>query len=159
MKTNLFSLRVSGAMSRDVVTVRGDASLHEALELMVANRVSALPVVDKNGHCVGMLSTSDLIDITLELDEQLCHVDEEEFSLQAWLLRNLEHRMGAETVSSLMSERVEDVRAESLLVEAARRMTQYNVHRLPVTNNSHRVTGIISTTDILRAFVEAVPVT
>ncbi len=55
--------RVKDIMSRDVVTLDPEDKITEALELLVANRVSALPVVDKRKKCIGILSTSDLIDL------------------------------------------------------------------------------------------------
>ena len=67
-------VRVQDVMSRDVVSVGLNDTLHAALELIVENRVSALPVVNGRGQCVGMLSTSDLIDLTHELDDELQNI-------------------------------------------------------------------------------------
>ena len=55
--------RVKDAMSRDVVTINAAELAHEALQLMAENKVSALPVVDRQGRCIGIISTSDFIDV------------------------------------------------------------------------------------------------
>ena len=48
-------------MTRDVATVRPDASLLDAVKLMAQRRVSGMPVMDSSGTIVGMLSGSDLL--------------------------------------------------------------------------------------------------
>src|SRR6516164_862003 len=48
-------------MVRDVVTVRSDTDVADAVELLSEHDVSALPVVDEVGNLVGILSEADLI--------------------------------------------------------------------------------------------------
>ena len=48
--------KVADIMSRDVVTIYASDSLHDALKLLVENHVSALPVVNGAGLCLGILS-------------------------------------------------------------------------------------------------------
>jgi CBS domain-containing protein len=45
----------------DVVTVRPDTNVAEAIKLLTEHDVSALPVLDPDGNLVGMLSEADLI--------------------------------------------------------------------------------------------------
>ncbi len=49
-------------MSRNVVTVREDASFAEAKRLMVLHSVRHLPVVDNNGNLVGILTLRRILD-------------------------------------------------------------------------------------------------
>jgi len=72
-------------------------------------------------------------------------------------IRNLSENIGEQSVMDLMTEQVISVSADELLVEAARIMLSQGVHRLPVVDSERRLMGIISTTDVLRAFVEAAP--
>ena len=46
--------------SRDVVAVRGDEDLSEALKLMASHQVRRLPVVDDSNHLVGVLAQADV---------------------------------------------------------------------------------------------------
>jgi CBS domain-containing protein len=55
------------AMTRDVVTVRPDAPLSEALQLMLNNKFGCLPVVDAQGTLLGILTDSDLVRFCGEL--------------------------------------------------------------------------------------------
>ena len=48
-------------MVRDVVTVRPDTDVADAIKLLSEHDVSALPVVDEASNLVGMLSEVDLI--------------------------------------------------------------------------------------------------
>ena len=56
----LSNIAVSATASRGVVVVREDDSLEAAEKLMQSYHVRRLPVVDRNGHLVGVLSMSDL---------------------------------------------------------------------------------------------------
>ena len=46
--------------TRDVVAIRGDEDLSEALELMASHQVRRLPVVDESNHLVGVLAQADV---------------------------------------------------------------------------------------------------
>jgi len=54
------SVAVRDVMHRDVVTCRPDESLEGALALMRRHRVRRLPVLDGEGHVLGMLSLDDV---------------------------------------------------------------------------------------------------
>ena len=49
---------VKDVMSTHVVSLHSGATVHEALQTMVENRVSALPIVDQDDHCVGIITTT-----------------------------------------------------------------------------------------------------
>ena len=75
MAQNIYDKRVKDIMSRDTVTLNAEDTVHEALTLMGENRVSALPVVNAHDQCVGILSTSDLVDMTRDVDDDLYQLD------------------------------------------------------------------------------------
>jgi len=54
-------MRAIDVMVRDVVTVRPDTDVAEAIKLLSEHDVSALPVVDAVGNLVGIFSEADLI--------------------------------------------------------------------------------------------------
>ena len=49
-------------MSKNIVTIRKDASFAEAKRLMILHRIRHLPVVDKKGYLVGMLALRRILD-------------------------------------------------------------------------------------------------
>ena len=54
-------MRAADLMTRNVVTVDEEASVQEAAALMLRHRVSALPVLDRSGKLVGIVSEGDLM--------------------------------------------------------------------------------------------------
>jgi len=149
MGNKLKQLRVKDVMSKDIVAVYPDDSLHEALELIVENRVSALPVTNGNGQCVGLLSTSDLIDLTHELDDELQNLGRASVGKREWLIEQLAGSLGSEYVSEQMTQDVATISPEASLPEAAAMMLRNRVHRLPVTGKDNKLLGIVSTIDIM----------
>ncbi len=55
------NLTAADVMTRDVVTVHPNDSLKRAARIMLERDVSGLPVVDNQGHVVGVVSEGDLI--------------------------------------------------------------------------------------------------
>jgi CBS domain-containing protein len=156
-RNSIYSRRVKDIMSRDVVTINAGDTIHDALTLMGENRVSALPVVDRNDHCVGILSTSDLVDMTRDVDDDIYNLDLVDMASQRFLLDKLAHSMGSETVQTFMSETVATVDEETTIGKAAREMLRHGVHHLPIVDASDRLIGIISTMDVLAEFAGGEP--
>ena len=53
-------------MQRDVVTTSPDSTLQEALALMTENHVTGLPVMDKFNRCIGLITSSDILNYEQE---------------------------------------------------------------------------------------------
>lgn len=154
---DIYTRRVKDIMSREVVTIRAGDTIHEALTLMGENRVSALPVVDNRDHCIGILSTSDLVDMTRDVDDDIQHLDLVDATTQRFLLDRLAHSMGNESVQSFMSEMVATVSLETSIGRATREMLRNRVHHLPVVDEHDKLIGIISTMDILAEVADNAP--
>ena len=157
MVKQLSQMRVKDVMSKQVVAVNPDDTLHEALDLICENRVSALPVVDSHGHCLGMLSTSDLINLTHELDDELQNLGRTSGTKPQWLIEQLTQALGSERVSEQMTPNVATIDQEVSVCEAAAAMMRNRVHRLPVTDKQNRLLGIISTMDIMTVVAAGAP--
>ena len=72
--TDPSSIQVGDIASRDIVSVRPDDDLDEALRLMALHQVRRLPVVE-DGHLVGVLAQADVAETAK--DKQVGHVLEE----------------------------------------------------------------------------------
>lgn len=156
-KTDIYAHRVKDLMTKDVVTVGTQDSIGEALTLMSENRVSALPVVDSHNRCVGMLSTSDLVDMTRELDYDLSLMSVDDSGAFGILLARLSERSGEESVQSFMSDSVTAIGPETPIAVATREMLCNQIHHLPVVNDHGRLVGIVSSIDILAEFADGAP--
>jgi CBS domain-containing protein len=156
-QANIYARRVRDLMVRDVVTVEAGDTIHEALTIMGENRVSALPVVDNHGRCVGILSTADLVDMTRDLDNDVAMLSNADSSSLRFLLDKLSEHAGAESVQTFMSDSVTTVDPESCIAFATREMLRNQIHHLPVVNDKNRLIGIVSSIDILAALADGAP--
>ena len=127
-----------GVMTRAVVSVRPEQPVDEALQLLVENAVSGLPVVDAEHRPVGMLSRADLL----------------EEHLDALLVGE-----GGQParVRDVMTGHALTLPETASVREAALLMGNYAVHRVPVVDASGRLVGIVSTLDVLRWLARALP--
>ncbi|ADT85019.1 IMP dehydrogenase [Thermococcus barophilus] len=53
--------KVKDIMTKEVITVEEDISVEEAMKIMVKNRIDRLPVVNKKGKLIGLITMSDLV--------------------------------------------------------------------------------------------------
>ena len=127
----LQSLQVADAMSKKVISVSASDSMDAAARILGTHGVSAVPVVDNEGVCVGILSAVD------------------------FLRRTMEQGKG-DTVAHWMSSAVQTVAAYAPLLLAARIMRDGHIHRLPVLDRHGKPVGVISTLDIVAAQLNAV---
>jgi CBS domain-containing protein len=125
-------MRVADLMQQPVVTVDTEGTVRDAVVLLSEDHISALPVTDRTGKMVGVVSTSDIL--TAEAEGAPLGT------------RDLETM----TVAELMPPRPLTVSPETDVKEAAQQMLYADVHRLFVTADD-RLVGVISTTDIVRA--------
>jgi acetoin utilization protein AcuB len=135
------SLRVRDCMTRGVATVHADALARGAAETMRTRRIRHLPVTDRDGRLVGIITDRDLRQVVFD-------------PLIQARAGGLAEALGTVTVRDLMTWAVVTVQPETLLREAARLMHERKVGALPVVRGG-KVVGILSETDVLRAFEQA----
>ncbi len=150
----LFEITASQAMSKHLVTVDLGDDIHSALDLMAENRVAVLPVVDGHNHCVGILSASDVVQFARELDHGIAEFENSGVLTWGAYLEFLGENAGHKAVSELMTEEVVAITPTTSLAAAAAKMIRDKVHRLPVVDKNRKLLGVLSSTDILSAFVE-----
>jgi CBS domain-containing protein len=142
-------------MVTEIVSVSPGDTLREALSLMTQNRISAVPVVNGHGRCVGVLSATDLLEVTQELEDEVEGLNKSEGLTHYLLIQQLaESDLGAQTVQEVMTRDVVRAAPTATIAEAAAKMVQHHVHRVIVTDNQQLLLGIVSTTDVLRALAE-----
>jgi len=142
-------------ISRDVVSINPQDTLREALSTMVENHVSALPVVDSRGHCVGVLSVTDLLGMTRDLSDELNALSESGGLDHERLVQKLEHaEVLTDQVQAWMTSNVVSVQVNGTIQQAARLMLKNRVHRLVVLDDQRSVYGVVSTMDLLAAYAD-----
>jgi acetoin utilization protein AcuB len=136
-------MQVRDLMSRGVVTVGPSDSCQEAVARMHQARVRHLPVVNREGGLVGVVTDRDLRH----------HL----FSPRVFKelgATSLDILLKAVPVAEIMSTPVVSVDADEELGEAARAMLEDKVGSLPVVERG-RVVGILTETDLLRQICRA----
>lgn len=120
--------RVRDVMTVQVTTAARTMPFKRIAELLRQHDVSALPVVDHDGRVLGIVSEADL-------------------------LRPHRHEPGVRLVAvDLMTTPAVTVAPDVTVAEAARLMERNAVKRLPVVGDGGILVGIVSRSDLLRAF-------
>jgi len=134
---------VENWMAKHVITVRPEAKITDAFDLMQAHRIRHLPVVEDDAlH--GLVTDRD---IRLALIPSPLGATEE-----------LVYHLGALTrVDEIMATDLITVAPHSSIEEAAKLMAQYKIGALPVVEQG-KLVGILTETDILHVFIEMLEV-
>ena len=145
-------MHVSDIMQKHVVEIPLASDAATAAELFFRHQISAAPVVDYTGRCVGMLSAVDFMKVTFEANDaesELANSDSEKND------GNRTCRANRRPISAMMSAPVIATQADRSLMEAAREMHDSYIHHLPVLDPRHHPVGFISSMDIVSAVLNA----
>ncbi|MFN2184270.1 MAG: CBS domain-containing protein [Anaerolineae bacterium] len=132
---------VRDRMSTPAVTITPTATFPDALKLMRERRFRRLPVVDKKGRLVGIVSERDLMYAS----------PSSATSLSIWEVHYLLARLH---VNEIMTTDVITTTPETPIEDAARLMVTHKIGGLPVVDERREVFGVITETDIFQTFVE-----
>ena len=139
--------KVRDIMTADPVTVTSATSLKYVAELLVQQKVSAVPVLSLRGKLLGVVSETDLL-----RKEELRRDPDSPHSLHL-NYRARRDLATAETAGEIMRELVATVRPDATLAEAARLMDQHDVSCLPVVDENGQLLGAVSPRDLLHVFL------
>jgi CBS domain-containing protein len=135
---------VKDVMTTRVIWVRKDATFRDMAVALREYGVSAFPVVDDDRKVIGVVSEADML--TKEA------LGDEPGLIGGILHRRDQAKARGVTAADLMTTAVVAVRPEDTVEHAAKLMYDRGVKRLPVTDESGRLVGIISRADVLSVF-------
>lgn len=138
-------MKVKDIMTVNVAAVGQDATLKQAAELMIQRGISGVPVVNREKRVLGVLSQTDIVPKAASRPESAGLI-----GLFASPKVDDRRRL-AVTVCEAMSAPAITVEADASVAEAARMLIDHDVSRLPVVR-AYRLVGIVTATDVLRAF-------
>ena len=119
-------MKVSEVMTRDVQTVRPDEPVQQAASFMLNADAGSIPVTE-SGRLIGMITDRDIA------------------------VRGIAKGYGPDTpVRELMTNDIICAREDDDVEEAANRMSEAQVRRLPVIDEQERLCGIVSLGDLSR---------
>ncbi len=145
-------MRAKEIMSTPVLTVAPETPVRDAVQLMLGNHVSGLPVVDARGHLVGVITEADLL--LKEVEPKPPPPVVEWAGPWLWFERWVGgHRKAAgRTVGEVMTHHVITADEETPVHELAARMMRHQINRLPIVRG-REVVGIVTRADILKVFL------
>lgn len=195
------NIEVRGIMSRNIVSAYPDEDLFDAGKRIIQSGVRQLPVINKENHIIGMVTSMDLIrtfvaedygttkknlDEVMNPDVVSCHEDDpisriwntmeqsgygglpvvdeknrikgmvsrmdilRKRSLKALKESGKSNKAPVKRATNTPATTVEE---GTLTKDAAKKMVEEEVIRLPVINEDKKVVGIVDSEDILRGFV------
>lgn len=144
----LESLQAKELMSPNPVSIRRDATIREALELLTDNGFGAAPVIDDAGRPVGVLSRTDVL---IHEREYVRHAStSDRFPESSWPEGFFIEVADPTAVGEIMTPAVFTVSLETPAREVVRRMLELKVHQLFVIDADLALVGVISPLDVLR---------
>jgi CBS domain-containing protein len=123
-------LQAKDIMTKQVVCIRRDTPIFEAIQLMANNNITGIPVVEDDLTLVGMLSEQDVL--------RLFHTYDDEKD---------------RTVNDFMTQPAIHFEENELLLDVCYCLRDNSIRRVPVTLNG-KVTGVISRSDILKCILK-----
>jgi acetoin utilization protein AcuB len=130
-------------MTRNPVLCAPDLPVNEAFDLMKKEHIRRIPVVDKGGKLVGIVSDKDLLHVS----------PSPATTLSAFEIPYLLSRV---KVSDVMTKKVITVGEDMPIEDAARIMVDNKIGGVPVITETGAVVGIITETDIFKTFLELI---
>jgi CBS-domain-containing membrane protein len=143
----VIKVRIRDVMSTNVITTRPETSLREVARMLIANRISGLPVTEDH-RLLGVVSESDIV-MKIEGPDA-----PEEGQLSRLLRRSRRRHLEAVTAAEAMTSPCVTIEPWVSIWAAASLMMEHEVNRLPVIADGE-VIGIVSRADIVRAFARS----
>ena len=132
-------------MSRGLITVAPNATLDEALKLMETNKIRRLPVVD-GGKLVGIVTDRDLMKVSPSPATTLSKYE-------------LNYILEKIIIKDIMSKKLYTINQNSTIEEAALILFNEKIGGIPVVEDSGAIVGVITETDLFKAFVNIMGLT
>jgi CBS domain-containing protein len=145
------AMQAEDVMTRHVITVDPDATVLQAARLMLQHHISGLPVVDKDGKLVGVLSEGDFLRRRETKTEHKRSRWLEFLMGPGKMAAEYTHSHGCK-VSEVMSTDVQKVTELTPLEDIVELMERRRIKRVPVVCGEQLV-GIITRSNLMRAMV------
>jgi len=139
------AFKVKDYMNTKMITCRKSDSLLFALTMLNKNKIARLVVTDNNGRPIGIISYDTFLRNSryFKLEQQ----NTRDYLLPKDSAKEL-------LVSDLVGNELLTVESNDDLAKAARLMVEYNISGIPIVDENGNLEGVISATDVIRAYHE-----
>jgi CBS domain-containing protein len=142
---------VRSIMSTNVQCVRADVSIETVAALLLERGISALPVVDEQGHAIGVISKTDLVRARSDdagTEAATVRIRSAAFEYELGPGFHAE-RIASATAGEVMTPFAFSVPEDTPISRAAALMGYEGVHRLLVVSADNKVIGVVAALDVL----------
>lgn len=141
-------------MTSNPISLRREASVHEAVALMLDRNFDATPVIDEKGRAIGVVTITDILIHDREYVRYL-KTGDNTYRSDLEVHNRLPADFGIEVVDrtpveDIMTPIVFSVDLETPASEVVQQLLSLKVHHLFVRDDEGTLVGVISTGDILR---------
>jgi CBS domain-containing membrane protein len=151
-KRRLGTLHCRDIMSRDPISVEFGTPLQEAWMLMKQRQIKALPVTDRTGRVVGIVTRADFFrQLDLEHHEGIAGRLRDLIRATRTVVSNK-----PEVVGQIMTRQVRVASADRPVVDLVPLFSEGGHHHIPIIDHEKRLTGMITQSDFVRALYRAV---
>jgi CBS domain-containing protein len=146
-------MNAADVMVTNVITIQPDASVREVAKILLANRISAVPVVDKSDRLLGIVSEADLIH-RAEIGTERSSSRWLELLVGNHTLAQNFIKSHARRIADVMTRDVITVTASTPLGEIVRLFEKHRIKRVPVVDNG-KIVGIVARANLLQALLRS----
>lgn len=132
--------KVKDVMTKDVICTESDASISRLIDIMKANNIHRVPVVDHNKKLVGLITEGTISENGGGMATSLS-------------IYELNYLMSKTKVETVMVKNVITVKDYDLVETATERMLTNDIGCLPVVNDDNEVVGIVTQNDVFSTFL------
>jgi len=143
------AMKAKDVMTSPVISVEPDESIWQAVRTMLQRHISGLPVIDKQGRLVGIVSEGDFLR-RAETGTQRRRARWLEFLIGPGRLADEYTRSHGRKISDIMTPDPLTVTEETSLDEVVRTMEKRRIKRLPVVRGNE-VVGILTRANLVHA--------
>lgn len=141
--------KVKDIMTEEVISVKENDSVLDAIRTLKKNKISGAPVLDEEGKLAGIISEGDILNLIeyhpfLEPFLELLEDNPDD-------IKETLHMARKRKVSEVMTKKVITISPDDSVSKAAKIMWEKKINRLPVVEEK-KIVGIITRADILKAF-------
>lgn len=163
---SLKKLTAADIMATDVVAIDPSDSLRDAMASMTENHVTGLPVLDRKGRCVGLISATDILNYEQDHSEETEGVNADMARYynpesQRWESIRVTsfalEEFADVPVRNLMTRELVSVGPETPVTDVADKIVELDIHRALVLDEDGRLLGIISAIDFARLIAAPPP--
>ena len=111
------------------MTISSEATICDAMELMIEKRIGSLIVVDRNDNPIGIITENDIFRLTFRHRGNMME-------------QSIKDNMSTDLILGVLDDDIEFI---------AEAMTQNNIQHVPIMDENEQLCGVISIRDIVKA--------